>query len=1516
MKTIPASIIHQSRQALVASGMMLSGLLWLSPLHAVEFPTDMLPPPTGTLDATQVMTFGTSPVQFKDFSVRLPSSSIAPPAPGTSGTVTFNATAHARASNNGGAVYASVAAPCTVTVSLHASSDGSTCDAEITALSCAFSANVEIRESPTLQSVGRFSIKRCADGTCRIDSFFDIFTELRTGQGQQSSFTPSSSATHFVCRAPSSESPFASASLPPVASAHRSAATVTFPNLVVLRSLSVSNPATPTAPPAPGGAPVDCTTQVTCDGEISTNGGSTFQRFECPASLVVRATHADGSSPAGSPTSCYDTEMLALSLSGGSLPVAMMLRESPTKASLGRTSIRQTSDGAHLISSFFDIFTEVSLDGGQSWSPSSTGACVCALGDDHFFATEDFPFAADYACDNGDSVSFGTTGLVIRNFVHRPSSARSPLPADGVSETRSLDGEASCDVSRDGGATFSRVSMACASSASVTDVSLSSGSKSVSLTLRCSLPPASSGSVAGGSLPVMVRESPTRASTGQTRRCTCPSGYKISSFFDIFTEVSFDNGTSWLPADSSLHLSLLPYVEQDNVFASAYALPRDGSFEMRPEAPPISCDALTQPYLLKKMRVWLDTSRSVSNPLYEEKGDTAVNPLFGRCSGEISSDNGLTWTPVTGTCTGSASVRRATQGEAYDARSCFDTEMLSLSLDMSSGGTTPLSVMVRESPTRASTGRTSVQRLADNSACRMDSFFDVFTELSVDGGASWAPAACAVHLELHAIPDECAMPSSRVPLATVLRSPDPEFKTVKRSGHAAMRAVAFDFSDAPAGQLSRVLPPTEPGSSVDCDSTVPLSFDYCPEGSTTFSRVACDAAVSCRYTREADGSLRCEMLSCAVSGGSLPASFQLRESPTRASLGRLLIRESPTLASVSGFFDIFVEMSTDGGASFEPACSAIRGEITPNSRILRMVMINRLACSEDELLPRRRISSAVLRCASSVAITPPVAGSSSTRFDSGTIDFSYCPDGSTTSTRLHGDVFLRYEMKDLLVSSACTSFDTEMLQLEVSGSSLPTGMCLRESPTRASTGKTCIYPQPDGSSRVSSFFDVFTELSLDGGRTWSALDIPLHYAAEESLPSSSSPDNAWPPPGQFQGLSGDPDFDMLFANGSVVSFFDIFTELSGTRPPLPSVGSPPLEATSTGRCKLFLVGVGDVDCDAAFTTRFTATGTFSDGTTCYDTEMLALSLSSPDGSPLPFTLRESPTKQSRGQTRCRSAGGAAGGGGGCVVDSFFDIFTELSLDNGATWSPCDAPVRLGFVCPEIDVSTPDGTALADEGPTVTVNASITSTITLAGFVVRNTGSGPLTGFSFSFDDVPDATCFSVQNPPVGPLPPGGSAAFKVAFSSSSPGTKSATLHITTNDADEPSFDIPLSARALMPDEDSDDDGLPNDDEVALAGCGFDPLVSSGTETDFLRDNGFFRSSDMRALALGRPVLERDPVSGHFHLQVRLRESPTLQTWAPLTGFSATSNPSAGEIDIDITPDSSDKRFFQVLGEEP
>jgi hypothetical protein len=48
-----------------------------------------------------------------------------------------------------------------------------------------------------------------------------------------------------------------------------------------------------------------------------------------------------------------------------------MIRESPTKASTGKTTITDIGGGMWHIDSFFDVFTELSVDGGMTWIPKA-----------------------------------------------------------------------------------------------------------------------------------------------------------------------------------------------------------------------------------------------------------------------------------------------------------------------------------------------------------------------------------------------------------------------------------------------------------------------------------------------------------------------------------------------------------------------------------------------------------------------------------------------------------------------------------------------------------------------------------------------------------------------------------------------------------------------------------------------------------------------------------------------------------------------------------------------------------------------------------------------------------------------------------------------------------------------------------------------------------------------------------------------------------------------------------------
>jgi hypothetical protein len=56
-----------------------------------------------------------------------------------------------------------------------------------------------------------------------------------------------------------------------------------------------------------------------------------------------------------------------MSLSGNTPMGPIIIREDPGRDSTGRTDITDIGGGLYHIDSFFDVFTELSVDGGQSW---------------------------------------------------------------------------------------------------------------------------------------------------------------------------------------------------------------------------------------------------------------------------------------------------------------------------------------------------------------------------------------------------------------------------------------------------------------------------------------------------------------------------------------------------------------------------------------------------------------------------------------------------------------------------------------------------------------------------------------------------------------------------------------------------------------------------------------------------------------------------------------------------------------------------------------------------------------------------------------------------------------------------------------------------------------------------------------------------------------------------------------------------------------------------------------------
>ena len=148
------------------------------------------------------------------------------------------------------------------------------------------------------------------------------------------------------------------------------------PALQFLLSLPQHAPIAAQAAAHPGGSGTvgtpadeieDFPSVLTAVGEVIQNGSSSGQ-FPVTANGPVQTIVLG---KIGNVTGTFDTEMLSMSLSGVTPLGPFMIRESPTKQSLGKVTIADIGGGLYQIDSFFDVFTELSTDGGASWIPSS-----------------------------------------------------------------------------------------------------------------------------------------------------------------------------------------------------------------------------------------------------------------------------------------------------------------------------------------------------------------------------------------------------------------------------------------------------------------------------------------------------------------------------------------------------------------------------------------------------------------------------------------------------------------------------------------------------------------------------------------------------------------------------------------------------------------------------------------------------------------------------------------------------------------------------------------------------------------------------------------------------------------------------------------------------------------------------------------------------------------------------------------------------------------------------------------
>lgn len=263
---------------------------------------------------------------------------------------------------------------------------------------------------------------------------------------------------------------------------------------------------------------------------------------------------------------------------------------------------------------------------------------------------------------------------------------------------------------------------------------------------------------------------------------------------------------------------------------------------------------------------------------------------------------------------------------------------------------------------------------------------------------------------------------------------------------------------------------------------------------------------------------------------------------------------------VSSFFDIFTELSLDGGQTWSATQQSARVDLFPDASTATPVSV------PTSLLPppnQQYVTPPIFQASYGPAliikdikqllltqsVLPPAPGANQTQQFNSPLDFQASLDGGKTFGCYRATASAAVNVASI-TSSEPALFDTEMLQLNINGGDMPPGLMIRESPTEASRGATSIEQGPDGTFRISSFFDVFTEFSMDGGQSWTPSESrPAHFELVDPAPESAFPSSNLPR--QPESTSAQPTSvqPMLRASSSGISAIRASLSRSPRQPP-------------------------------------------------------------------------------------------------------------------------------------------------------------------------------------------------------------------------------------------------------------------------------------------------------------------------------------------------------------------------------
>jgi hypothetical protein len=232
------------------------------------------------------------------------------------------------------------------------------------------------------------------------------------------------------------------------------------------------------------------------------------------------------------------------------------------------------------------------------------------------------------------------------------------------------------------------------------------------------------------------------------------------------------------------------------------------------------------------------------------------------------------------------------------------------------------------------------------------------------------------------------------------------------------------------------------------------------------------------------------------------------------------------------------------------------------------------------------------------------------------------------------------------------------------------------------------------------------------------------------------------------------------------------------------------------------------------------------------------------------------------------------------------------------------------------------------------------------FTLNNTGYNDLilTGTPKVAVSGTHGAMFAITAQPTSPITaPTGTTSFTVQFMPTSGGVKTAALSIPSNDVDESPFDINLTGTALAFTDDTDADGLNDASEFQMATLGYDWQVSQPALVSTLMSNAtgaglynqtlynanrtagqndvinspntysLYTLSQVQALNVGTPLIQRHPTTGVFTLTLGVEKSTDLSTFNPFPmtgpGTSTVIN-GQGKLEFQFTVQDN-AAFFQL-----